>query len=199
MCARAGWTLVDLAQAYLDGGARLLQIRAKRAEAGWLLDTARAIVARAAAGEGAQVIVNDRADIARLSGAHGIHVGQEDLTPALVRAQLGDKIVVGVSTHTPDQLTAVLREPVSYVAIGPVFATGTKDTGYDSVGLERVRQVAAVASRHGLPVVAIGGITIDSAADVVHAGAQSVAIISDLLVTGDPAGRVREYLRRLAI
>jgi thiamine-phosphate pyrophosphorylase len=85
------------------------------------------------------------------------------------------------------------------VAIGPVFGTATKDTGYEAVGLSMVRDAAAVASRQGLPVVAIGGITLERAAAVIDAGAGAVAVISDLLSTGDPASRVRDYLRRLAI
>ncbi len=113
--------------------------------------------------------------------------------------------MVGFSTHTPAQIDAAIREPVTYIAIGPVFGTATKDTGYAAVGLERVRYAAAPLARAamltGSPprgLVAIGGITIDRAADVIRAGAGSVAVISDLLATGDPRARVREYLDRLA-
>ena len=91
---------MDFAFACLDGGARLLQIRAKHAPSGWLLDCATRIVERAASTGGAEVIVNDRADIASLSGATGVHVGQDDLSPAMVRAVAGDNCVVGLSTHT---------------------------------------------------------------------------------------------------
>jgi thiamine-phosphate diphosphorylase len=195
--ARAGWTLVDLAAAYLDGGARFLQIRAKEASSAWLLETASAIVTRAR-DAGAMVIVNDRADIARLSGADGVHLGQDDLSPSAARIILGDHAVIGVSTHTAEQVDASRREPVSYLAIGPVFTTSTKPTSYSGIGLARVGDAAAVARADARPLVAIGGITLETAADVIRAGAASVAVISDLLSTGDPAARVRAYLRRLA-
>jgi thiamine-phosphate pyrophosphorylase len=150
------------------------------------------------AASGARVIVNDRADVARLAGAAGVHVGQEDLTPGAVRTIVGRDRLIGVSTHTSAQLDAAVREPIDYVAIGPVFGTASKATGYDAVGLEMVRQAADCAHACGLPLVAIGGITVDRAADVIRAGADSVAVISDLFTGGDPRARVRAYLERLA-
>jgi len=149
-------------------------------------------------GTGAQIIVNDRADVACLAGAAGVHVGQEDLTPDAVRRLVGPGRVVGVSTHSTEQLDTAVRQPVDYVAVGPIFGTGSKDTGYDAVGLRLVEEAAKRARPRGLPVVAIGGITLDRAPDVIRAGAQSVAIISDLLATGDPRARVSQYLDRLA-
>jgi thiamine-phosphate pyrophosphorylase len=134
-------------------------------------------------------------DVAAICGAGGVHVGQEDLPPADARALLGPGAIVGFSTHSPAQVAAALGQPISYVAVGPVFGTQTKATGYDAVGLDLVAHAARQAGRR--PVVAIGGITIDNAADVLAAGATQVAVISDLLKTGDPAARVREYLRRL--
>jgi len=197
VCQRAGWTLVDFASACLDGGARLMQIRAKGNSSRRLLDDTLAIVERAATAD-VQVIVNDRADIARLAGAAGVHLGQEDLSPAAARGIVGDRSVVGRSTHTIDQLHAALVEPISYVAIGPIFTTSTKATGYTAVGLERVAEVAALAASREIPVVAIGGITLDRAEHVIERGAASVAVISDLLATGDPRARVRAFLRRLS-
>jgi thiamine-phosphate pyrophosphorylase len=198
VAARAGWTLVDLASACLAGGATFLQVRAKHAASGWLLDTAAAIVERAR-GAGAIVIVNDRADVARLAKADGVHVGQEDLAPASARTLLADTAIVGLSTHTVDQVEAALAQPISYLAIGPVFGTSTKATGYEAIGLGRVREAASRARPQPIPVVAIGGITLESAADVLQAGADSIAVISDLMTTGNPEGRVREYLRRLKV
>ena len=197
IAAAAGWTLVDLALACLAGGATLLQVRAKDASSGWLLDTAALIVERAHAA-GARVVVNDRADIARLAGADGVHLGQDDLRPAAVRPIVGDAAIVGLSTHTLDQIDAALAQPVSYLAIGPVFTTATKATGYQAVGLDRVREAAARARTRQLPVVAIGGITLESAPGVIQAGAASVAVIGDLLSGGDPERRVRSYLERLS-
>jgi thiamine-phosphate pyrophosphorylase len=187
---------VDFATACLDGGARFLQVRAKQRDSGWFLDVTARIVERASAA-GALVVVNDRADIARLSGAGGLHLGQDDLPVAAARSIVGPDVVIGLSTHTTEQLAAAIVAPAGYVAVGPVFETASKDTGYSAVGLEMVRDAALVAGRQRLPVVAIGGITLERAASVIAAGAGAVAVISDLLSTGDPAARVRDYLRRL--
>ncbi|HLG58532.1 MAG TPA: thiamine phosphate synthase [Vicinamibacterales bacterium] len=192
---RAGWTPVDLARAYLDGGARLLQIRAKQLGSGPFLELCDAVV-NAGSLYGALVIVNDRADLAGMSGAAGVHVGQEDLPPAMARQLLGRDAIVGVSTHSVSQIAAVVREPISYIAVGPVFGTHTKDTGYHPVGLDLVS--TAVRLAEGTPVVAIGGITLENAKSVLDAGAASVAVIRDLLATHDPAGRTLAYLQRLA-
>lgn len=163
---------------------------------GALLDLAEAAVAEARR-DRAVVIVNDRADVAVLSGAAGVHVGQEDLSPADVRRAAGPEAIVGLSTHTRDQIVAAVAEPISYLAIGPVFTTATKATGYDAVGYAAVEEAVERASQHGLPVVAIGGITLATAPRVIEAGASAVAIIGDLL-TADPEARVREYLAALA-
>jgi thiamine-phosphate pyrophosphorylase len=148
---------------------------------------------------GASVIVNDRADVARLSGADGVHLGQEDLEPAAARRILGSNAILGVSTHSADQVRAAAREPVDYIAIGPIFGTSTKDTGYGSVGTALVTEAAGILreSRGRFPLIAIGGITLRQAPDVILAGATSVAVISDLLATGNPESRVREYLQVL--
>ena len=144
----------------------------------------------------ARVIVNDRADVAVLAAAAGVHVGQDDLAPADVRRVTGPDPIVGLSTHTSRQIEDALAQPISYLAIGPVFSTLTKATGYAAVGYEIVQQAAARAVSRGLPVVAIGGITLETAPRVIEAGAGSVAVITDLL-TADPAARVREYLAAL--
>ena len=195
--ARCGWRPIDLARAFLDGGARLLQLRAKNLPSGTFLDLAVGI-AELTRGAGARLIVNDRADIARLARADGVHVGQEDLAPAAVRALVGPAAIVGVSTHTIEQIDRAVAGPASYVAIGPVFATTTKATGYDPVGLELVAAAAARAGARGLPLVAIGGVTLATAPSVIAAGAASVAVIGDLLATGDPRARVGEYVQRLS-
>lgn len=150
---------------------------------------------RAAAPYGASIIVNDRVDLALLAGAAGAHVGQEDLPPAATRRLLGPDATVGFSTHTVEQIEAAAEEPISYIAVGPVFGTQTKATGYDAVGLALVAE--AVRRSRGRPVVAIGGITLDRAPEVIAAGASSVAVITDLLTGGDPRARVAAYLRAL--
>lgn len=141
----------------------------------------------------ARVIVNDRVDLARLSGAAGVHVGQDDLSPADARALLGPSAVVGFSTHNIEQIARAAREPVTYIAVGPTFATTTKSTGYVPVGLELVAAAARIA--HDRPIVAIGGITLETAPLVLRAGATMVAVIGDLLAGNDPAARVASYNR----
>ena len=199
MTRRSGWTLPALADAYLSGGARFIQIRSKHAPSGAFLETCEDVVARAHKA-GATVIVNDRADIARLSAADGVHVGQEDLDPAAVRRILGDSAIIGMSTHSPEQVLAALRMPVDYIAVGPIFGTSTKAIGYRDVGTALVSEAVAMvrAADTDTPIVAIGGITLERAPGVIAAGASSVAVISDLLSTGNPEARVKEYMRAIS-
>jgi len=196
--ARHGWTPLDVAKAFLAGGATFLQLRAKVLGGSAFLDLASAMTALAR-GAGAMVVVNDRADIARLADADGVHVGQDDLAQNDVRTIVGERAIVGLSTHTVQQIERAVGEPVGYLAIGPVFGSVTKSTGYDRVGLPMVAAAAARAHVRGLPLVAIGGITLDAAPPVIEAGADAVAVIGDLLSTGDPERRVRDYLRALGV
>ncbi len=118
-----------------------------------------------------------------------MHVGQDDLAVEEVRAIVGAEAIVGVSTHDEAQIAAAARTSATYIAVGPIYGTSTKDTGYSARGLDLVRRAAATRR----PVVAIGGITLARAPEVVAAGAASVAVISDLLV-GEPEDRVRRFL-----
>jgi thiamine-phosphate pyrophosphorylase len=195
VCAAAGRAPIDVARAFLNAGAGWLQLRCKALPSGPFLDLTNAVLADANAAP-ATLIVNDRADVAALSGAPGLHVGQTDLSPADARSVIGAAALLGLSTHNREQWDAAVREPISYLAIGPAFGTGTKATGYAAIGLPVVRQAAAAAGAAGLPLVAIGGITIENAPSVIEAGASSVAVISDLL-KGDPETRCREFLRAL--
>jgi thiamine-phosphate pyrophosphorylase len=140
--------------------------------------------------------VNDRADLARMARAAGVHVGQEDLSPSDARAIVGPDAVVGYSTHSVEQVEMAVGEPVTYIAVGPVFGTRTKDTGYEAVGLELVSDAAVRAGQ--TPIVGIGGVSVENARSVLDAGASAVAVISDLLSTRDPRRRVAAYLRALA-
>ena len=194
VASRAAWRPVDLAHAYLDGGATLIQVRAKQLDSSAFLDLADSIVDLGRS-YNAAIIINDRADIALMSGAAGVHVGQHDLPPAAVRGLLGGHAIVGLSTHDDDQIERAVRESISYLAVGPVFGTGTKDTGYDAVGLELVRTAARMAG--ALPVVAIGGITLENARSVIDAGATSVAVITNLLAGTDPRRRTEAFVKRL--
>jgi thiamine-phosphate pyrophosphorylase len=193
--ARSGLDVAALAREYLAGGVRLLQLRAKTAGSAHVLDWATTIAA-AARRHRATFVVNDRADLARLADADGVHVGQDDLPVEAARAIVGADRIVGVSTHTPGQIAAAAATSASYIAVGPVFGTVSKETGYEPVGLELVR--LAVAHASGRPVVAIGGITLDRAPAVLEAGAAAVAVIGDLVSTGRPRERAAEWIRALA-
>ena len=191
---RHGWELPDLARAYFAGGARLLQVRAPHVASGTLLAWCDRILEDSAKWE-ARVIVNDRADVAVLAGAAGVHLGQTDLSASSARGILGPEALIGVSTHTRDQIDRAMTD-ADYLAVGPVYATATKVTGYPAVGLQLVAEAARLAA--GRPLVAVGGITLERAEAVIAAGATSVAVISDLLTGGDPERRVADYVRLLA-
>jgi thiamine-phosphate pyrophosphorylase len=193
IASRRGWDAVDLTHAFLSGGARLLQVRAKTLDGGPFLDLARSIV-QIAHEASALVVINDRADLAVLAGADGVHVGQEDLRPADVRRLVGDGMLVGLSTHSLEQVTRALTQPISYLAVGPIFGTTTKDTGYSAVGVELIEGAVGLSGPAGVPVVAIGGITRDRVREVWQAGAASAAVITDL-IGDDPAARVADFNR----
>jgi thiamine-phosphate pyrophosphorylase len=181
-----------------EGGARLVQLREKHlsarefyGEASEALGVARRF--------GAKLIINDRADVALALGADGVHVGQDDMPPGAVRALLGEGACVGFSTHGVEQAIAAAALPIDYIAIGPVFATSSKENPDPVVGLEGVRRVREAVPR--VTLVAIGGVTAESARSVLEAGADSVAVIGALLSTTDPAEitrRTRDLLARLS-
>jgi thiamine-phosphate pyrophosphorylase len=193
LCRERGLDPLATLDAFLEGGADLIQIRDKTSSTDSRLALADAVVARAHAA-GARIVVNDRADIARLAGADGVHVGQDDLPVTDVRGIVGPEAIVGLSTHDAAQIEEGAQTTATYLAVGPVFGTRTKQTGYAARGLELV----ALAAATGKPVVAIGGITLERAPEVIAAGAVSVAVISDLLVDRNPAARVRAFLERLS-
>lgn len=191
VCASHGVDPRHAAAACVRAGARLLQVRMKSGSSAAFLALADAVVSGAAPA-GTTVIVNDRPDIARMSRAGGVHVGQDDLPPDEVRAVLGPGLV-GVSTHSLQQVDQAWRTSADYLAVGPIFGTSTKATGYEPRGLDLVRH----AARGGTPVIAIGGMTLSSAREVLAAGASAVAVISDLLAEGDIEKRARAYIERL--
>ncbi len=196
VCARAGRAPLEVAGALVRAGVRLLQIRAKTMAGRDLLALVEAVAALARPA-GADVVVNDRVDVAGAAST-GVHVGQEDLAPEVARRLLGPVALVGHSTHTPAQLTQALTAPVSYIAYGPIFATTTKADPDPVVGLEGLRDAARRAAAAGVPLVAIGGITLATAPALLAAGAASVAVVSDLM-GGDepPAERARRFLMAL--
>jgi thiamine-phosphate pyrophosphorylase len=190
-----GLAPADLLSAWLDADVQLVQLRAKTLAGGPLLALADDLVARTRAA-GARLIVNDRADVAVMADADGVHVGQHDLAPAAVRTLVGEERWVGLSTHSDLQVESGCGAPVTYLALGPVFPTASKTASETVVGLEGVRRAAARARASGLPLVAIGGITLATAPAVIAAGADAVAVISDLLA-GAPEVRARQYLKAL--
>ena len=182
--------LLRWAEELLAGGATLIQYRNKQGSGRAMLAEAREL--KRLCGSAARLIVNDRADLCVLAGADGVHLGQEDLSAAGARAVLGDALWVGVSTHSAEQLRAASAGPADYVAIGPVFATSSKENPDPVVGLEGVRAARAATAR---PLVAIGGITLENCRSVIEAGADSVAVISALL--DSPRKSVEQFLRIL--
>lgn len=163
------WVINDLTQS----GIRILQYRNKQGTESEILSDAR--IVRAAAGEGITLILNDWPELALAARFDGVHVGQTDIGPAEARRIVGPAKIVGVSTHDRAQLLAADAQPVDYIAIGPVFATATKANPDPVVGLEGVREARALTQK---PLVAIGGITVENAAAIRQAGADSVASIS---------------------
>jgi thiamine-phosphate pyrophosphorylase len=189
-----GRSPVELATAFVAGGARLLQLRLPTATARELLEAARAIVPLARA-HAATFLVNDRPDVARAAGADGVHLGQDDLPIAAARRVLGDGAIVGVSTHDTEQARTAAASGADYIGVGPIFSTTTKADALPARGLDLLRAVRSLVS---VPIVAIGGITPDTAPSVRAAGADAVAMIAGLVRTPDPAATVRALLAALA-
>ncbi len=173
----------------LDAGVTILQLRVKRMAAAAFLQLARQARTLTHA-YGCKLIVNDRVDVALWSDADGVHLGQEDLPLHVGRKLMGDKIV-GVSTHAVAQAIEAERGSADYVGFGPMFGTATKDTGYSARGLEMLRQVRQAVT---IPIVAIGGITETNVAQVWQAGADSAAIISDILTADVIGAKVKRIL-----
>jgi thiamine-phosphate pyrophosphorylase len=183
----------DCAQGLAAAGVRLLQYRDKSASARDLLKTSRELVSSLNS-YGSSLVVNDRPDVAALAGAAGVHVGQEDLSPEQVRAVTGKDPWVGVSTHNLEQFRRAAATTPDYIAVGPIFATTSKANPDPVVGLELLRQVRLLTQK---PIVAIGGITLERAASVIAAGADSVAVIRDVLCAAKPGEQARRYLEIL--
>jgi len=191
----SGLSHAEQVKRLVAGGATIIQLREKSMAAGDFYDEAKAAVdiARKA---GIRLIINDRVDIALALGADGVHLGQDDLPVEAARALLGPDAIIGLSTHNMQQAEKALKLPVNYIALGPIFTTGTKSNPAPEVGLSRLQQISKVLD--GIPLVAIGGITPKNATDVIASGANSVAQISFLL--SDPAAttyRLADLLRQL--
>ena len=195
MLLRRGVVLSEAAAQLRDAGCTLMQYRNKTEPDEAVLGSAVRLSA-VLAGSGCMLLLNDRAHLAALAGCDGVHVGQADLQPEDARRVLGPGKLVGLSTHTIEQVQAATERPIDYMAIGPVFRTSSKHDAEPAVGLAMVRRARALTS---MPLVAIGGITHENAADVIEAGADAVAVIGALFVSGESlASSARSLLRRLA-
>ncbi len=182
--------LLLAAEALVAAGCTLIQYRNKQGSARQVLDEAREL--RKRLGEGIKLIMNDRADLCLAAGFDGLHVGQDDLSPEAARRIIGGERWLGVSTHNPEQLALADQTSADYLAIGPVFATSSKANPDPVVGLAGVCRARELTRK---PLVAIGGITRANARSVIEAGADAVAVISDLL--RDPRKSAEEFLRVL--
>jgi thiamine-phosphate pyrophosphorylase len=201
-CQLSNCTHEEIVRMLLAGGARLIQLRDKDASARELLDHARACL-KLTREAGAKLIINDRADVALTAGADGVHLGQDDMSVGNAREMLGEDKIVGVSTHSLDQFRAALKTSASYIAVGPVYQTNTKENPDPVVGLELVREAKKLTDR---PLVAIGGINHERAPEVIAAGADCVAAISalypwpeklDLMSKPDITGSARRFLKTM--
>jgi len=177
--------LLHFAQELTAAGVTLLQYRNKVGSPRRILDDALP--------DHVRLIMNDRADLALAADFGGVHVGQEDLSPESVRRLIGPSRWLGVSTHNPEQLAAADASSADYLAIGPVFATTSKVHPDAVIGLEGVRRARALTAK---PLVAIGGITRQNCLSVIDAGAESVAVISDLVTS--PRAAAEDFLRLLS-
>ena len=179
-----------LAETLAESGVELIQYRNKKAPSRELFEISRRL-SSVLAQRGVRLIVNDRPDIALLSGAGGVHVGQDDLGVEEARAICGAGRWVGVSTHTLEQVAAADRTSAEYIAFGPIFPTTTKQNPDAVVGTELLRRARQITKK---PLVAIGGINLERAAEVYGAGADSLAVVRDLICAANPGERARQYL-----
>lgn len=179
--------LLAFARELMAGGVTLLQYRNKDGSGREILSHTREL--KRSLPPEVRLILNDRADLCLAAGFAGVHVGQDDLSPEAVRAVVGPGLILGVSTHNPEQLAAAGSSPADYLAIGPVFATASKANPDPVVGLEGVRRARTLTRK---PLVAIGGITLENFRSVLDAGADSAAVISALLPS--PRASARQFL-----
>jgi thiamine-phosphate pyrophosphorylase len=178
--------------AVLAGGAQAVQLREKSVESGELLLRAK-ILAKKCRAAGALSIINDRPDIALLAGADGVHVGQEDMPCAEVRKIVGGGMIVGVSTHGDEQAQKALRDGATYVAVGPMFATATKERP-EIAGPKYAQQVLEQVAA---PVVAIGGISLGNIHALLAVGVRCVAVCAAVISDPDPAGECRKFREKM--
>ena len=174
----SGLSHTEQVRRLIEGGARFMQLREKHVAARDFFPDASAAIAYAHENQ-SLIVINDRVDIAVAAGADGVHLGQTDLPPEAARRLLGNDAIIGFSTHSVEQLKDALRMPIDYIAIGPIFPTSTKENPNPTVGIDGITMAKYFVG--DTPLVAIGGITAANAKSVLVRGADSAAIISDLL------------------
>jgi thiamine-phosphate pyrophosphorylase len=187
-----GRPLIDVVRAALQGGAPAIQLRIKDRDARPMADQARALLA-VTRQAGALLFINDRVDVALAVGADGAHLGQSDLAATDVRRISPPGFLVGVSAESAELAMAAQADGADYVGVGPVYATGSKADAGPPVGTERI---GAIAAGVRIPVVGIGGITVQNGGAVIRAGAAGVAVISAVMQAADPEAATRALLRR---
>jgi thiamine-phosphate pyrophosphorylase len=180
----------ECAQKLADAGVRLLQYRNKRASARELFECSKRLSSLLIP-QGITFVVNDRADVASAAEASGVHVGQEDLEAEAARVVMGTSKLLGVSTHNLGQFRRAAASSADYIAVGPIFATSTKSNPDPVAGMDFVRKVRLLTDK---PIVAIGGITLERAPEIIESGADSVAVIGDILGAPEPAVRAKQYI-----
>jgi len=185
----SGLTHAEQTRAFIEGGATFIQLREKSTDMRVFYDDV-VIALRIAREHGVTLLINDRVDIAMVTGAYGVHVGQDDLPPAEARKLLGPKAIIGLSTHNIEQVSDAMKEPIDYIAFGPIFSTSTKTDPDPIVGLDLLLDAKRTLAE--IPIVAIGGIDAGNVALVLAAGADSTAMISELYRGGDIATHYRE-------
>jgi thiamine-phosphate pyrophosphorylase len=185
----------DSAQMLIESGVRLIQYRSKNVSAREQLRVSARLAERFLP-QGVMFFVNDRPDVAVLAGASGVHVGQEDLGVEDARRIVGREKWIGVSTHNAEQVRRAAETSADYIAVGPIFATTTKENPDPVVGTELIRQARGLTEK---PLVAIGGITLERAREVLAAGADSLVVIADIWGAPDPRKRIRQYQELLAL
>jgi thiamine-phosphate pyrophosphorylase len=183
---------IECAQELAGAGVRLMQYRHKYAPASEMLKVSKEL-ASTLQPQGITFIVNDRPDVAAMAHASGVHVGQDDLGVEATRSLVGEQII-GVSTHNLEQFEKAAGSSADYFAVGPIFATASKENPDPVVGTELIQRVRGLTDK---PIVAIGGIKLENAAEVIAAGADSVAVISDILRARNRGQRAKQYLELL--
>lgn len=178
----------EIVKKSISGGARIIQIRDKTISDSELLRIAKKVIEDFPA---IYLIINDRVDVAILSSACGVHLGQDDIPPEYVRQSLGDNFIIGISTHNIEQIQQAINNDTDYIAIGPIFSTKTKISNNKPLGTDYASKIRSLTNKC---IVAIGGITLQTAQQLWQIGIDAVAVVSDIMKADDISNRVSDYI-----